>query len=205
MELGLTARSAGSRPEPHGRPHGGSLPGSLDHLPAAAWAAHSTTHSPCAGTTAAWARSLPLPPGPALRAALLTSWGPNDDKEKPASTEAPVASGAARGSGSTRLMCPLGRCPKPGKRYRFQKTTTGLRSLAEGGDRGPVSVHSASKAPSSGFFPIRSHLPLVFSHLKCNCSPATHRLAGTPAQAPAHCPPGKSTCKGSPSIRTSSH
>lgn len=60
--------------------------------------------------------------------------------------------------------------------------------------KGSVSVYSASKAQSSGFFPVRPQLPLVFSHLKCNCLWARHRLPGTPEQAPVHCPPGKSTC-----------
>lgn len=69
-----------------------------------------------------------------------------------------------------------------------RNTTKGLRSHARVAHRGPANIYSASKAQSSGFFLIRPQLPLVFSHLKCNCFWATHRLAGTPEQVPVHSP-----------------
>lgn len=76
-------------------------------------------------------------------------------------------------------------------RYRRPEKLRQDSATLRAAQTGPVSVYSASKAQSSGFFPIRPQLPLVFSHLKRTCFWATHRLAGTPEQAPVHCLPGQ--------------
>lgn len=147
-----------------------------------------------------WAQPLEQPPPPTLR-------GSNDDKEK--------NHPAQRHQQPRVLMCPLGRGPKPGHAPAVSLSIQIPEILQQDSEatprvahRGPANIYSASKAQSSGFFLIRPQLPLVFSHLKCNCFWATHRLAGTPEQVPVHSPrppSRKSTCKGSPSICPSSH